>query len=123
MSNETHETPPTAWEQATDQFAQIRNARKTYTFELPDGQELTFQYRMLEEHEEDEIFGEAPIDEVDGLSEFRTDIILTGVTDGPEGFKLTRHEIAKMLPKIKKELADAIVDFSTMDEETRFKFR
>lgn len=108
-----------------------REMRKRLLWETHDGKVGRFTYRALTESESDAIRMDArrtPAANGDlssglDMEKFRTKIIKTGVTDGPDGFTKNSESHAEKLPDaLREELADAIVDFSDMDEETRVNF-
>ena len=121
-----------SWEEAISHDRQLKSQRKTIQIAFPEepDQFVEFEYRMLTESEEDEAEDAATnIETSRNKTEITTDsgalratVIKNGVTDGPEGFKATESYIQQMPNWIKKPLANAIEDFTSMDEVTREGF-
>lgn len=119
------------WADACAEFDRVQSSTKTIAFDLPGG-ELTFGIRMLTQHERDRI--------IEGISRRRRryrgdtmtaeevrqskeDYIRAGVVSGPEGWTGSAEDISMLPVKIRDQLADAIEDYATLDEETRVGFR
>ena len=107
-----------------------RELRKWLVISLSDGSQAPYQYRALTESERDTIAQEntkirkkrgETVEDID-LPGFRTDVIKTCVTDGPPGYKNTEREIKSMDDDVRQELADAITEFSTMEETEYLDF-
>lgn len=109
--------------------------RKTRRYELPseEGEEpivWEFTIKKLTGEERDEVEDEA-IEFTEKRNETNVEMntgrlkkeqIKRGVVDGPEGFKLTDRHIEKLPYEVRDDLADAIENFSTLDEEERIAF-
>jgi len=110
----------------------LREQRKEFVLEYPDGATATFEYKMLDEETLDQIEdkctsvrpsrgGEHDVD-VD-RSTFRTELIMEATTAAPDGFKLTRRNVEELSRDTREAYADAIENFSQMGDTTRQKFR
>jgi len=119
-------------EQLLDRERSLRQQRKTFVIEYPDGATASFEYKMLSEAEMDQI-EEAVTDvtpsrtgdpeiEID-RQHFRTKLIMAATTDAPEGFKITTRTVEQLSRDTRESFADAVEDFASMDEVTRQKFR
>ena len=126
------ETSDATWEEVVSHDRELKSQRKTIEIAFPEdpSRSVTFEYRMLSETERDEAEDAATnIDTSRNKTEITTDngalrrtLIKHGVTDGPEGFKATERYIDQMPHWVKEPLANAIENFTEMDEETREGF-
>lgn len=130
---QTNEEPTEAsWEDVQSHNSRLKSERKTIQISFPGDEDryVEFEYRMLSESEIDEAEDAAVnIETRRNKQEVTTDsgalrtvIIKNGVTSGPEGFKATERYIETMPSWIKRPLANAIENFTEMEEETREGF-
>lgn len=123
------------WSGVKERENDKRQATKTFHLEYPDGGVAIFEYQMVEnvsqlvrEHstEKPTRSGQDPKVEMDEDQEweFAAALFQEAIVSAPDGFKPTEREIRAGLTKpVVDEMTEAIVNFSTMDEETFIKFR
>ena len=120
-----------SFEDGLTQTQAYASQTKTYVAELPEGGVWEFEYGMIDNEEQimqkhtnvkDTRSGQ--IEDVD-MWAVRADIFCAGVKDAPEGFPLSPTKLGRqdaVVKKIVREVADAIIDYSTADRETVQKF-
>jgi hypothetical protein len=107
--------------------------RKTRTYKLPDGRVWEFTFKKLTGSERDEAEDAAVnVEEHRNKQEIKTDtgalkttLIKNGVVSGPPGYKGAERQIAQMheqMPELVDDLADAIENFSTIDNDAKVGF-
>ena len=121
------------WSDVKSESQQLREQRKEITFELPSGKVAEFEYRMLTAEEKNEISNAAVTispsrtgqDDDVSVDQDSAEVLTIkyGVTAGPQGFTNSEREIKAMIPDMREALANAIEEFSTMDDQTRQCFR
>lgn len=122
-----------SFDEQTQRARRARQATKTLRFEYDDGAYVDYEYRMIDEDEEEELRQEHSRDYRGRDGEITTELdrkalnvglIKKAVVDGPQGFKKTRQVIEEgTTPEQRNQLAEAIQSFSRMDEVERRKFR
>lgn len=109
-----------------------REATKEFVVEYDDGAQAVFEYRMVdgiseiaEEHTDQRPTrsGDPEIEVTDQYA-FARDVWKEGIVSAPEGFEISKRTLKDDLTdELVDDITDAIVNFSTMDEVTRRKFR
>ena len=127
-----------SWDEGQRRFGREMEKRKTRVYEIPteDGEEpliWEFEIKKLTGEERSNAEDAAVnVEEKGGSQEVSIDsravkreIIKTGVTDAPDGFKATDRHVERLLetaPEVAEDLVESIEDFSHLPEEDRVAF-
>ena len=136
MSESDNPTNKLDWGAIESETQSLASGTKAFVANLPSG-EAVFEYQMVKKsriqdiaqkhtkvgtkrNKPDYSSTEADRDMINA------ELVCEGVVDAPDGFPMSPNKLTQSNPIILEliaDLADAIEEYSTMDEETRRKFR